>query len=221
VICEKCGKEHNGSYGSGRFCSAYCARSYSTSLNRAEINKKVSNTLRTNFKNRFGKTKKEIRKEEQILNKQKIKNKVKMLLETKEYCFVKYENIDFGDKYIINKNGNIICTNTFKSLTHKAYKNDKYRRIILYDMLGQKHLLYLHRIVAYTYLPNPNHLPLINHKDENPANNNVDNLEWCTPSYNSTYNDAHIKRGIKISETMRKNGGPWNKGKHYKQHKVR
>ena len=30
MICEYCGKEHNGSYGSGRFCSEECARSYST-----------------------------------------------------------------------------------------------------------------------------------------------------------------------------------------------
>lgn len=43
--CETCGKEHNGSYGSGRFCCQSCARSFSTSRNREEINKKVSNTL--------------------------------------------------------------------------------------------------------------------------------------------------------------------------------
>lgn len=48
--CEKCGKEHDGSYGSGRFCSAHCARSFSTLNNRLEINQKVSETLRKNFK---------------------------------------------------------------------------------------------------------------------------------------------------------------------------
>lgn len=219
MICEKCGKEHNGSYGSGRFCSASCARSYSTSLNRTEINKKVSNTLKNNFKKFVGKTKKELKEEKQLMYAQEIENKVKSMLETKEYCYIKYKNIDFGNRYIINKNGDIICTKNLKLLTHKAYNNDKYRRVVLHDVLGQKHLLYLHRIVATTYLPNPNNLPLINHKDENPANNNVDNLEWCTYLYNNTYNDTHLKRGAKISETIRKNGGPWNKGKKYKQHK--
>lgn len=46
MICENCGKEHNGSYGSGRFCSKFCARSFSTKYNRNEINKKISNTLK-------------------------------------------------------------------------------------------------------------------------------------------------------------------------------
>ena len=45
MICEKCEKEHDGSYGSGRFCSSKCARSFSTSKCRDEINKKVSVSL--------------------------------------------------------------------------------------------------------------------------------------------------------------------------------
>lgn len=43
--CELCHKEHDGSYGSGRFCSAKCARSFSTKAKRKQINKKVSQTL--------------------------------------------------------------------------------------------------------------------------------------------------------------------------------
>jgi len=42
MICEYCKNEHNGSYGSGRFCSVKCARGFSTSKKRKEINKKVS-----------------------------------------------------------------------------------------------------------------------------------------------------------------------------------
>ena len=45
MICENCGSNHNGSYGSGRFCSSKCARGFSTKNNREEINKKVSKTL--------------------------------------------------------------------------------------------------------------------------------------------------------------------------------
>ncbi len=50
MICETCGKEHDGSYGSGRFCCQACARSFSTSKNRKEINKKISNTIVDNSK---------------------------------------------------------------------------------------------------------------------------------------------------------------------------
>lgn len=43
--CENCFTEHDGTYGSGRFCSATCARGFSTKEKRNEINKKVSKTL--------------------------------------------------------------------------------------------------------------------------------------------------------------------------------
>lgn len=46
---------------------------------------------------------------------------------------------------------------------------------------------YVHRLVAMAFLPNPNNLPLINHKDESRSNNHVDNLEWCDNRYNMMY----------------------------------
>jgi hypothetical protein len=48
----------------------------------------------------------------------------------------------------------------------------------------------VHRIVAEAFLDNPDNLPEVNHKDENPANNNVSNLEWCTRQYNIEYSKA-------------------------------
>ena len=48
----------------------------------------------------------------------------------------------------------------------------------------------LHRLVAKAFIPNPNNYPVVNHKDENPQNNNVDNLEWCTHYYNVHYGRA-------------------------------
>ncbi|RLD64349.1 MAG: hypothetical protein DRJ01_01190 [Bacteroidetes bacterium] len=45
MLCENCEKEHDGSYGSGRFCSARCARGFSTRAKRKEINEKVSRKL--------------------------------------------------------------------------------------------------------------------------------------------------------------------------------
>lgn len=45
----------------------------------------------------------------------------------------------------------------------------------------------IHRLVAEAFIPNSNNYLEINHKDENKQNNNVDNLEWCTRSYNINY----------------------------------
>ena len=52
----------------------------------------------------------------------------------------------------------------------------------------------VHRLVAKAFIPNPDNLPIINHKDENPKNNVVDNLEWCTQGYNVRYGTM-IERG--------------------------
>ena len=45
-ICERCEKQHDGKYGSGRFCCLACARSFSTSKNREEISKKISKSIK-------------------------------------------------------------------------------------------------------------------------------------------------------------------------------
>ena len=47
----------------------------------------------------------------------------------------------------------------------------------------------VHRLVAETFLPNPDNLPQVNHKDNDRTNNNVNNLEWCTASYNIQYRE--------------------------------
>lgn len=52
----------------------------------------------------------------------------------------------------------------------------------------------VHRLVAEAFIPNPDNLPIINHKDENPSNNRVENLEWCTNQYNVTYGTAIERR---------------------------
>lgn len=60
----------------------------------------------------------------------------------------------------------------------------------------------IHRLVANAFIPNPNNLPQINHKDEDKTNNKANNLEWCNNQYNTRYSNS--KQVMGISENGRK-----------------
>lgn len=62
--------------------------------------------------------------------------------------------------------------------------------------------VYLHRIIAEAFIPNPDELPCINHKDEDKLNNSLNNLEWCSYKYNIVYGSGR-KKSV---ETRTKNG---------------
>ena len=77
----------------------------------------------------------------------------------------------------------------------------------------------VHRLVAETFIPNPNNLPVVNHKDENPKNNNVSNLEWCTQGYNVHYGGG-LDRLVKSNEyRMRTIEQLTKSGEHVAYHK--
>ena len=105
--------------------------------------------------------------------------------------------------------GYIGCNQTGKSWSHNRELimkpeiiNDGYYRIGLSKNGKRRHYL-VHRLVAKAFIPNPNNLYCINHKDENKANNSVSNLEWCTQSYNNSYGNRRLKVKTKIAKKVR------------------
>ena len=62
---------------------------------------------------------------------------------------------------------------------------------------GKKRTKTIHRLVCEAFIPNPNNLPEVNHKDENKNNNSVSNLEWCTSEYNLNYGTRSKRSGEK------------------------
>ena len=60
-------------------------------------------------------------------------------------------------------------------------------KIVSLSKNGERKTYKIHRLVVETYLPNPDNLPQVNHKDENKANNALQNLEYCDAAYNTNY----------------------------------
>lgn len=102
----------------------------------------------------------------------------------REWKFLK----GFDNEYIISDCGDIYSLKTNKMLTNKYKTHDGYRVITLSHKNKYKPYR-IHRLVAKTFIDNPNNFPEINHKDENKSNNHVSNLEWCDRRYNALYSN--------------------------------
>ena len=81
------------------------------------------------------------------------------------------------DKYTISTDGNVYSLRTNKILKPRL-SLDGYERVCLCNG-SIKREYRVHRLVAETFLDNPDNLPQVNHKDFNTVNNYIENLEWC------------------------------------------
>lgn len=98
--------------------------------------------------------------------------------------------LGFDKDYRVTENGDIISMDYRRTGIPKklAPQRNIYGYAIIKLMTGGKSITYkVHRLVAIAFIPNPDNLPHINHKDENKLNNNPNNLEWCDNSYNNNY----------------------------------
>ena len=94
--------------------------------------------------------------------------------------------------YMINEQGDIYSLKRKKLMTPCLNTCGYYQVHLSKNGIMKMHRI--HRLVAQTFIPNPYNLPQVNHKDENKLNNNVENLEWCTQTYNMNYNDGQKRR---------------------------
>ncbi len=81
-------------------------------------------------------------------------------------------------------------------------KGREYLAVILFDSEHKAKQWRVHRLVAIAFIPNPNGYNEINHKDEIKGNNRVENLEWCSRSYNVRYGHGNEKRKYAIAKPI-------------------
>lgn len=110
--------------------------------------------------------------------------------ENKIKAFLKQQN------YSVNESGEVFRDG--QRLKPTRNKNG-YMSVELWDG-GKRKRVYVHRLVAETFIPNPEEKREVNHKDGNKQNNCVENLEWCTSGENKKH---AYKKGLKVPSSQK------------------
>lgn len=104
--------------------------------------------------------------------------------------FKDYQASNLGNIRVLDKYVNSGIKNN-KKVKRKGKVLKQHNKLGYYEVCltknNKKYFLKVHRLIAKTFIPNPNDLPQVNHKDENSLNNCLNNLEWCTAKYNANY----------------------------------
>lgn len=100
--------------------------------------------------------------------------------------------VGYEGLYIVSSIGHVKSLFRYKRILKYNINKRGYASVELFKNGESKRLL-VHRLVAQAFIPNPDNLPQINHLDENPLNNAVSNLEWCTAKYNDNYGNRNAK----------------------------
>ena len=113
-------------------------------------------------------------------------------MEEKNYFEPYYKN----KNYLISQNGDVYSLHTNKILKHRIDSGGYHMVNISVDG-GPRKNVWVHRMVAETFLENPHNFKYVNHIDEDKSNNNVSNLEFCDNSYNN--NSVRKKKQERVS----------------------
>lgn len=173
--CENCNNEHEHNYGSGRFCSIKCSRSFSTRDKRKEINEKVSKTLTKNKRGNCNSCNCEIDK------------KIKYCKECKKYS--SYKNL--FSKLNINEDNVVISNKLALEILSDLYFNKRYSKYMIYEEYG------INSNTLYNYF-NKNEISLrsitesiINaYKEERLTLNN--NVTYSKSEWHTTWNNKKV-----------------------------
>lgn len=104
-----------------------------------------------------------------------------LIEETKDWIV-----LDDYPRYKISKDGRIYSM-THQTIMKGSTTEEGRRSVTISDKNKKLKTMYVHRLVAFAYLDNPNNYPIINHISGDPSDNSVENLEWCTYSQNSRH----------------------------------
>ena len=117
------------------------------------------------------------------------------------------------NKFKVSNLGNIFNVKTQRIL--KPSNINGYRRV----HISKNKTMYIHRLVAETFIPNPENKPFVNHIDGNRQNNMVKNLEWCTQKENvhHAWSIGLCEKTRKIASTLAVRG--WKARKNKKEKK--
>lgn len=127
---------------------------------------------------------------------------------------------DYEGLYQVSNLGDVRSLNYNQTGEIKVLKQGNakgYKRVGLFKN-GKTKQYSVHRLVALAFISNPDDLPMVNHKDEDKTNNNVNNLEWCTHEYNMSYGTRNERiskkhKGKHRSEETKKKISEGHKGK--------
>ncbi len=108
--------------------------------------------------------------------------------------------VGYEGLYEVSDNGKVKSLRKNHLMTPTITRGYAYLK--LRDRQGNDKSFPVHRLVAIAFIPNPNDYKCVNHIDENKLNNNVDNLEWCTLSYNFNYGTARARQGLSLGKPV-------------------
>ena len=103
---------------------------------------------------------------------------------------------EIDDRYSVSNLGRVKSNYANKERILKPFYNHYGYLMVDIRHPGYRKSIAVHRLVAIAFIPNPDNLLEVNHKDENKTNNCVDNLEWCDTLYNCNYGTRNERKGL-------------------------
>jgi hypothetical protein len=100
--------------------------------------------------------------------------------------------------YKVSNLGNIYSCNREKLMRLQPHR-EGYLVVWLFNCVTKNKKMFVHRLVAQAFIPNPDNKPIVNHKDTIKTHNYIDNLEWATGSENiQHYHNNKVKDGAEF-----------------------